>query len=46
MVFACNASPAAIGCIADDRQTHSATRTHLTNTPIDAKPSLDFEVIL
>jgi len=27
-----------IGCIADDRQTHSATRTCLTNTPRDAEP--------
>jgi len=29
---------APIGCIADDRQTHSATRTHLTNTPRDTEP--------
>jgi len=27
-----------IGCIADDRQTRSATRTCLTNTPRDAEP--------
>jgi len=27
-----------IGCITDDRQTHSATRTCLTNTPRDAEP--------
>jgi len=27
-----------VGCIADDRQTHSATRTWLTNTPRDAEP--------
>jgi len=27
-----------IGCITDNRQMHSATRTCLTNTPRDAKP--------
>jgi len=27
-----------IGCITDDRQTRSATRTCLTNTPRDAEP--------
>jgi len=35
-----------IGCIVDDRQMPSATRTCLTNTPRDAEPILDFEVIL
>jgi len=29
-----------LGCITDDRQTHSATRTCLTNTPRDAEPFL------
>jgi len=28
----------AIGCVTDDRQTRSATRTCLTNTPRDAEP--------
>jgi len=32
------ASVTPIGCITDDRQTHSATRTCLTNTPRDAEP--------
>jgi len=35
-----------IGCVTDDRQTHSATRTCLTNTPRNAELILDFEVIL
>jgi len=29
---------AIIGCVTDDRQTHSATQTCLTNTPRDAEP--------
>jgi len=36
----------AIGCITDDRQTHRTARTCLTDTPRDAEPILDFEVIL
>jgi len=35
-----------IGCVTDNRQTHSATRMCLTNTLRDAEPILDFEVIL
>jgi len=35
-----------IGCIMDNRRTHGATRTCLTNTPRDAELILDFEVIL
>jgi len=35
-----------IGCVTDDRQTHGATRTCLTNTLRDGELILDFEVIL
>jgi len=35
-----------VGSVVDDRLTHSATRTCPTNAPRDAKPILDFEVIL
>jgi len=35
-----------VGCIADDRWTHGATRACLTNTPRGVELILDFEVIL
>ena len=35
-----------VGCITDDRQTHGATQTCLTNTPRDAELILEFEVKL
>jgi len=35
-----------VGCVTDDRQTHGATQMCITNTPRDAEPTLDFEVIL
>jgi len=38
--------PFAIGCITDNRQSHSAAWMCLTNTPRDAEPILDFYVIL
>jgi len=38
LLSCCKKTEAAIGCIADDRQTRSATRTCLTNTPRDAEP--------